>query len=152
MRDDIYMPWQEQLMYLILFFGVFIVGSLSLKYVLSQHTLAPQDKDYVQAIVGEAANQSEDTMVCIAHALRNRGTLKGVYGYKAAHIWSESDGTWRKAWIAWYLSGLEKNDPVHGAKNFGAYKEWARVNDVMLGFGMGQESVIKAKCGDFYFY
>lgn len=100
-------------------------------------------KDYVQAIVGEAADQDEDTMICVADALRNRGTLKGVNGYKAKHIWFEKDVTWQRAWLAWMISARQP-DKVHGAKNFGT------ANDLIK---MGVKSRdTKAQCGDFLFY
>jgi CubicO group peptidase (beta-lactamase class C family) len=34
----------------------------------------------VRAIIGEAGNQSDDAMLAVASALRNRETLQGVYG------------------------------------------------------------------------
>jgi hypothetical protein len=114
---------------------IFSVKGFCEKYTPSK----PLPKDYVRAIVGEAANQSEDTMVCIAHALRNRGNLKGVYGYTAKHVWTESDATWGKAWEAWTISGQEP-DTLHGAKNFGSLAD------------LGDNFKAKALCGDFYFY
>lgn len=101
------------------------------------------DKDYVQAIVGEASDQTEDTMICVAHALRNRGTINGVYGYHAEHVWTENDWTWHKAWVAWELSGKEKEDPTHGAKHFGTITDLENMEDT---------PDILNQCGDFYFY
>lgn len=99
------------------------------------------DHDYITAIVGEASNQSEGTMVCIAHALRNRGTLKGVYGFNAFHVFNEPKAVWRKATIAWDLSAHEP-DFLHGVKNFGTLRDLRKEGDVK----------IFAQCGDFYFY
>jgi hypothetical protein len=101
------------------------------------------NQEAIQAIVGEAANQSEDTMICIAHAIRNRGTLKGVYGLNAKHVWSEPDWVWRNAMVAWDLSGHEK-DVVNGAKNFGTRQDLDKQDFSTF--------TIKAHCGDFYFY
>ena len=99
------------------------------------------DEDYVDAIVGEASNQTEDTMVCIAHSLRNRGTLKGVFGYHAKHNKNETKLTWRKARIAWNLSEFEA-DNTGGSKNFGTQEDLDHYG----------HWTIKAKCGDFYFW
>lgn len=108
----------------------------------------PTDKDYVRAIVGEASNQPEGTQVCVAHALRNRGNLKGVYGYSAKHVWSENDRTWKKAWVAWELSGQEKEDPIQGATSFGTAEDLFKTFGAKAAFVMGSS----IQCGDFYFY
>lgn len=98
------------------------------------------DKDYVNAIIGEASNQTEKTMICVAQALRNRGTLKGVYGINARHIRNESELTWNKAWIAWDLSS-RKPDTIRGYKNFGTWHDL-----------LNKRPVNYVKCGDFLFY
>jgi hypothetical protein len=96
--------------------------------------------DAVDAIVGEAANQSEDTMICVAQAIRHRGTLKGVYGLHAKHNHTESSDVWEAAQDAWDMSDVMK-DQVNGAKNWGTFSEWDITN-----------TFEKAKCGDLYFY
>lgn len=100
------------------------------------------DEDYVDAIVGEASDQTEDTMICIAHALRNRDNLHGVFGYHAKHNKTETKDTWRKAALAWDISAHEK-DNISGAKNWGTEDDLEE-NDY--------DVKIKAQCGDFFFY
>lgn len=55
----------------------------------------------VRAIIGEAGNQGYHGMLAVAVGIRNRGTLKGVYGVKAKHVDKEPTWVWdmaRKAW------------------------------------------------------
>ena len=57
----------------------------------------------IKAIIGEAENQGSMGMLYVACAIRNRGTLKGVYGEKAprvkAHLYT--DKVYQQASIAW---------------------------------------------------
>lgn len=55
----------------------------------------------VKAIMGEASNQGYEGMVAVGEAIRNRGTLKGVYGVKAKHIYKEPAWVWNQAEKAW---------------------------------------------------
>lgn len=126
----------------IVIFAPLLVVCLVLSHFIHFKHVKIADKDYVQAIVGEAANQSEATMTCVAHALRNRGNLKGVYGYGAKHVQTESKATWRKAWVAWSISGHEY-DITHGSKNWGTLDD-LEANDIEKG--------IKIQCEDLYFY
>lgn len=58
----------------------------------------------VKAIMGEASNQGADGMLAVACAIRNRGTLRGVYGVKAKHIYKEPKQIWDQARAAWRKS------------------------------------------------
>ena len=40
----------------------------------------------IKAILGEGEDQGYVGMVCLGEAIRNRGTLKGVYGYKVVVV------------------------------------------------------------------
>ena len=71
---------------------------------LSQKIPAFSDKNCIQAIVGEAAGQSYREKLAIAGALRNRGTLAGVYGFRAQHVNHEAPRVWRDAAAAWQAS------------------------------------------------
>lgn len=64
----------------------------------------------IKAIIGEAENQGYDGMYAVACAIRNRGTLKGVYGVNAQRVKKQlySHDTWVKARKAWFDS---KNGP-----------------------------------------
>lgn len=58
----------------------------------------------VRAIIGEAGNQGERGMLAVACALRNRGTLRGVYGVKSKHVDKEPRWVWDLARAAWAKS------------------------------------------------
>ena len=70
-----------------------------------------------RAIVGEGAGESWPAKLAIASALRNRGTLKGVYGLRAHHIEHEPKWVWRHADAAWAESA--KHDFAYGCNMFG---------------------------------
>lgn len=73
-------------------------------------------KQAVRAIIGEASNQGYEGMMAVACALRNRGTLKGVYGFNAPHVDKEPAWVWRQAERAWEESG--SNDITSGATHW----------------------------------
>ena len=55
----------------------------------------------VHAIIGEASGEGYQGMLAVACGIRNRGTLKGVYGLNAKHVDNEPGWVWalaRKAW------------------------------------------------------
>ena len=60
-----------------------------------------KDKDAIRAIIGEASDQGYTGMLYVAVGIRNRGTLKGVYGLKAKHVDKEPDWVWDLAKKAW---------------------------------------------------
>jgi len=61
-------------------------------------------KDAIRAIIGEASNQGYRGMLIVACAIRNRGTLKGVYGLNAKHVDAEPRTVWDTARCAWKAS------------------------------------------------
>lgn len=74
--------------------------------------------DAVRAIMGEARGESYLGKVAIAEAVRARGTLKGVYGFKAK--FSEPDRVWdeaRRAWEESKKTNLTKGATVWGNKS-----------------------------------
>ena len=77
----------------------------------------------VKAIMGEASNQGFQGMVAVGEALRNRGTLKGVYGLKAKHIYKEPAWVWNQARRAWEVSKtsnlVKRADHWENTKAFG---------------------------------
>lgn len=94
--------------------------------------------DCIRAIVGEAANQGRDGMLAVAGAIRNRGTLKGVYGFKNPIADRQSPRTWTQARLAWAMSAT--NDISRGAthwENIGAFGEprWAKSLTVTTNIG-----------------
>ena len=73
--------------------------------------------DAVSAIVGEAAGSPYLVKLGVAAAIRNRNSLRGVYGLNARHNATEPAWVWADARRAWSQSAT--NDPTHGAVNFG---------------------------------
>ena len=69
------------------------------------------------AIVGEAAGCPFEVKLAIASAIRNRGTLRGVYGTRAAHNRYEPRWVWADARKAWLESA--QRDYAKGARFFG---------------------------------
>jgi len=76
------------------------------------------------AIVGEAAGQPYIVKLGVAGAIRNRGTLRGVYGYNAAHNQFEPKWVWVEAQRAWRESA--QRDITHGATHFGSAEDVAK--------------------------
>lgn len=102
------------------------------------------DENCIRAMVGEYAVNDYYGMTLLAHALRNRGTLKGVYGFYAKHIKTEPKEIWMTASLAWFES---KNfiDPVQGAK------EWRSRQDIHRGKVPHKMKLIKVYSGMYYF-
>lgn len=75
------------------------------------------DTNCVRAIIGEYAVNDYKGLKLIAHAIRNRGTLRGVYGFYAKHINEEPKEIWVEASLAWVDSANEF-DPLDGANEW----------------------------------
>jgi hypothetical protein len=71
----------------------------------------------VDAIIGEAGDQSFTTQVAVACAIRNRGTLQGVYGLNNPVVQKATPRVRAKALRAWQASA--RQDIVKGCKFFG---------------------------------
>lgn len=80
----------------------------------------------VKAIIGEAANQGYQGMFAVAHAIRNRGTLSGVYGLNAKR--KEPQWVHEMALKAWRASAVRATDPTHGATLWENIKAFGRPN------------------------
>ncbi|MGN6643385.1 MAG: hypothetical protein ACTHKU_10355, partial [Verrucomicrobiota bacterium] len=59
------------------------------------------DQSAIRAIVGEAANQGYRGMLAVAGAIRNRGTLQGVYGLHNPIALKQPQWVWARARQAW---------------------------------------------------
>lgn len=70
----------------------------------------------VRAVIGEASGEGYAGMLAVSCALRNRGTLKGVYGFNAAHVDREPAWVWDMAQKAWNESA--SHDVTNGATNW----------------------------------
>lgn len=95
-------------------FVVLIIAALILSATdTTKAEAAIKDKDAVRAIIGEASGEGYRGMLAVACGIRNRGTLKGVYGLHARHVDKEPGWVWDLARKAWKES--EHNDIVGGA-------------------------------------
>jgi len=74
------------------------------------------DEDLARAIVGEASNQGYNGMLAVACAIRNRGTLKGVYGFTSSLPNREPKWVWDLAKKA--VKNSLKEDPTKGATHW----------------------------------
>ncbi len=86
--------------------------------LVSMSAIAAQisERDAVRAIVGEAANQGADGMRAVASAIRNRGTLQGVYGLNAKHVDLQPAWVFEQARKAWHASATK--DYANGADHW----------------------------------
>jgi len=82
--------------------GAFAVVSLS-TCKPAEASEIPQE---VKAIIGEAIGQSDKEILAHCHALRNRGTLKGVYGLNNWHKHNTPKNVARVTKL-WIQSGKE---------------------------------------------
>lgn len=76
-------------------------------------------KQCIRAIVGEASDQGYLGMLAVASGIRNRGTLRGVYGVKAKHVDKEPKWVWDMARKAWEES---EHNRVHSATHWESIK------------------------------
>lgn len=76
------------------------------------------DQEAIKAVIGEAEGEGFKGMLAVAGAIRNRGTLKGVYGLHAQRVLTHkySKMTYKQATRAW-------NDSKHMDISKGA-KYW----------------------------
>lgn len=74
-------------------------------------------KEAARAIIGEAASENYQTKLAIASAIRNRGTLAGVLGYRNwKMVARQPESVFEAANRAW--SESKTNNTVHGATHF----------------------------------
>lgn len=87
------------------------------------HASSIPDDKAILAIIGEAESQGFDGMLAVASAIRNRGTLQGVYGLNAPRVKKSlyTKGTYLQARKAW-LQSASGRDVVMGANS------WENVN------------------------
>lgn len=80
----------------------------------------------ILAIIGEAEDQGIDGMTAVACAIRNRGTLKGVFGLNAPRVRNHkySLKTYTKALQAWRDSA--NFDVTHGATDWENVKAFGK--------------------------
>ena len=83
--------------------------------ILQAPAQAYTEKQAIKAIIGEAENQGKEGMLAVACAIRNRGTLKGVYGLNAPRVRNHlyTARIYAQAAQAWADSA--QTDITHGA-------------------------------------
>ena len=85
------------------------------------------EEDAIRALIGEAGGQGDEELLAHAYALRNRGTLRGVYGAHATHTPNPTPEQWQRVSGAWWTSLLnDDEDPVDGRT------EWRSEFDLKL--------------------
>ena len=94
---------------------------LLLTFVLASIQSAPlmaqvSDADGARALVGECANCGERGMQAVAEVIRRRGSLRGIYGFKASHVDHEPAWVWDQARKAWRASAT--SNISNGADHF----------------------------------
>jgi hypothetical protein len=124
--------WKPILMYILA--TVVVLGGLTLCGVVRAEEI--KESAAINAILGEARGEGEASMLAHAHAIRNRGTLKGVYGAKAEHTYKVRrfdvhkkkmvthrvkevilPELYQRAAKAWHTS-LDTPDPTDGATHW----------------------------------
>lgn len=104
--------------------GVVLAISMLLALLLLMLAVAAQadevlnDDVCIKCVMGEARGEGYQGMVAVSEALRNRGTIRGVYGCHA--VFNEPKWVWdlaRKAWSESAHSNL-----VNGADHWGSTK------------------------------
>lgn len=75
------------------------------------------DSQAVSAIIGEGGGESLKTQTMIADVIRNRGSLRGVYGASNPVVAKASPKVRARALEAWRASAVQ--DLTHGLKYFG---------------------------------
>ena len=81
------------------------------------------DAQAIRAIIGEASNQGYNGMLAIAVGIRNRGSLKGVYGLTAKHVDNEPIWVWKLALQAWKDSKLNR---IHSGTHWENIKRFGK--------------------------
>lgn len=78
----------------------------------------------VNAIIGEAQGEGYRGMYAVACAIRNRGTLNGVYGGNSLHN-NVSGQIMQQAMKAWYESAVGE-DVTHGADHWDSVERFGK--------------------------
>jgi len=93
-----------------------LLGLIVSLFATCSRAHAFSDEQAIRAIIGEAANQGEIGMTAVAEVIRTRGSLKGIYGYKASHVDKQPAWVWKQARRAWYAS--KTTNYTRGAQHF----------------------------------
>lgn len=113
---------------LIIVLTVLVLFVLTLVFVKPAKADVIPDALAVRAIIGESSDQGYKGMLAVACGIRNRGTLRGVYGVNANHVDKEPKWVWDLAKKAWSES---ENNRIHTGthwENINAFgtPDWAK--------------------------
>ena len=107
-----------------LVFGLAFLSCVNVRAELNQN-------DCVRAVIGEGAGEPYKCQVALCAVIRNRGSLKGIYGFNSKHINREPKYIFKQVNRAWLESA--KYDPTHGANMFGGIcDDWYFINKLKL--------------------
>jgi hypothetical protein len=107
----------------------------------------PSASRYLQSLYGETAGESFACKLATAYALRNRGTLRGVYGLQSPLLRKPIDvQAWADCVMAWKLSATG-NDPTKGADHWACRSDLARpyLRDLICTGRIGRHWFFKKK-------
>lgn len=112
--------------------AIFLITILLISLITPAHAEVDSTKA-VRAIIGEAANQGYRGMLDLASGIRNRGTLKGVYGLHAKHVDREPKWVWKLARKAWKESAHHRTHTGTHWENVKAFgtPPWAKSMNVV---------------------
>jgi len=101
-----------------------IIGILFISVNSQAYPTKITDEVAARILIGEAANQGFQGMVCVGEVLRRRGSAKGFRGYKSKHVMNASPKTWKMAHEAWKMS--ETTNYTNGADHFENIKQFKK--------------------------
>ena len=78
------------------------------------HATEIPEHQAIVALIGEAGGQGDEELLAHAYALKNRGTLKGVYGLHAKHTPNPTPEQWQRVEKAYWTAKLAFFDPLDG--------------------------------------
>ena len=96
-----------------------ILGTMT----FDSHAYNIREDQNIRAIIGEASNQGYQGMLAVACGIRNRGTLKGVYGVNAKHIDNEPNYIWKLAEKSWIES---EHNRIHSGTHWENIKAFGK--------------------------
>ena len=114
-----------------------IVALYSLIALVSCEGAEIDEKQAIRAIIGEASNQGYEGMLAVACGIRNRGSLKGVYGLRAKHVQNEPEWVFKEAKRAWVESEVARVHKGTHWENVRAFGEPYWVKDMVEVYRVG---------------
>lgn len=110
---------------------------LNLSFPIYAKDIPFTDENCIRACIGEASGEGYQGLLAVACAIRNRGTLKGVYGVNAKHVDKEPKWVWDRARKAWEESANKDitNGATHWESTNFKVPYWAKNMEITLKLG-----------------